>query len=81
MLPKPLANAIVVLVTLVWVANFVAQFVLPEYKPDPFINTIFAALVGGALALSKRTGIRDKLEEYIGTESDDEEKKSEGKEK
>lgn len=77
MLPKPLANAIVVLVTLVWLANFVAQFVIPEYKPDPFINTIFAALVGGALALSKRSGIREKLEEYIGTNDDEE--NSEGK--
>lgn len=73
MLPKPLATAIVVLVTLVWVANFIAQFVIPEYKPDPFINTIFAALVGGALALSKKgESIKEQL---LGNSEDEKEDK------
>lgn len=54
MLPKPLATAIIVIVTIVWAINFGAQFIVAEYKPDVAINGIFMAVVGGALALSRR---------------------------
>ena len=54
MLPKPLATAIIVIVTIVWAINFGAQFIVDEYKPDVAINGIFMAVVGGALALSRR---------------------------
>lgn len=55
MLPKPLATAIIVIVTVVWAANFVAQFIVDSYEPDVAINGIFMAVVGGALALSRRS--------------------------
>ena len=54
MLPRPLASAIIVVVTIVWAVNFIAQFIVPEYQPDVAINGIFMAIVGGALALSRK---------------------------
>lgn len=54
MIPKPLATAIIIVVTLVWAVNFAAQFIVDEYSPDVAINGIFMAVVGGALALSRR---------------------------
>lgn len=54
MLPKPLANAIVILVTIVWAANFVIQFIVETYKPDPLIHTAFMAIVGAAFAFSRK---------------------------
>lgn len=54
LLPRPLASAIIVLVSVVWAANFGLQFFVPEYKPDVAINGIFMAVVGGALALSRK---------------------------
>ena len=59
MLPKPLATAIIIIVTLVWAANFAAQFIVEDYSPDVAINGIFMAVVGGALALSRRSGKND----------------------
>lgn len=56
MIPRPLATAIIVVVTIVWAANFAAQFVVADYSPDVAINGIFMAVVGGALALSRRNG-------------------------
>jgi hypothetical protein len=53
-LPKSLANAIVIVVTLVWAANFIIQFVVTTYKPDPLIHTAFMAIVGAAFALSRK---------------------------
>lgn len=54
MLPKSLATVIIIVVTVVWAVNFAAQFVVAEYSPDVAINGIFMAIVGGALALSRR---------------------------
>ena len=54
MIPKPLATVIIVVVTIVWAVNFAAQFVVTGYEPDVSINGIFMAIVGGALALSRR---------------------------
>jgi hypothetical protein len=54
MISKPLASAIIVIVTLVWAINFAAQFIVDGYSPDVAINGIFMAIVGGALALSRR---------------------------
>lgn len=59
MIPRPLATAIIVVVTLVWAANFAAQFVVADYSPDVAINGIFMAIVGGALALSRRGSNED----------------------
>jgi len=54
MLSRPLASAIIVLVSLIWAINFLAQFFVPEYRPDVTLNGVFMALVGGALALSRK---------------------------
>lgn len=51
MVPRPLATAIVVVVSVVWVGNFAASVFVPEYVNDPAINFVFATIVGGALAL------------------------------
>jgi hypothetical protein len=53
-IPKAIANAVIVLVSLVWVANFFAQFFIANYHPDPSINGVFGAVVGSALALTRR---------------------------
>lgn len=50
-IPAPLANAIIVLVSLVWAGNFLASVFLPGYTPDATINFVFMTIVGGALAL------------------------------
>jgi len=56
MLPRPVATVIVALTTIVWLANFFAPFFWIEYKPDPAINGIYLAIIGGALALSRSEG-------------------------
>lgn len=53
MIPKGLANAIVVLVSLVWAANFTASVFVPGYQTDSTINFVFMTIVGGALALRR----------------------------
>jgi hypothetical protein len=49
-----LANLIIVIVTAVWVTSFVVALMSTTYKPDPQINVIFMAVVGGAMALKAR---------------------------
>lgn len=56
MIPAPLAHFVIVLVCLVWVANFAAPFVVPGYSSDPQLNLVFMSIVGGALALSRKKG-------------------------
>jgi len=51
-----LANVIIVVVTGVWVTSFVVALLSATYKPDPQINVIFMAIVGGAMALKARRG-------------------------
>lgn len=54
MIPKPLASAIIVLVSIVWSCNFFMQFLVTTYHPDITLNGIFMGIVGGALALSRK---------------------------
>lgn len=54
MIPGPLAHFVIVLVCIVWAANFAAPFFLPAYVSDPQLNLVFMSIVGGALALSRR---------------------------
>jgi hypothetical protein len=54
LLPRPVASAIVIVVTVVWALNFALQFVVADYKSDVAINGIFMAIVGGAIALSRK---------------------------
>lgn len=55
MLPKIAANIIVAVVSLAWVANYVARFVIPQYTPDSYIDGIFTTVIGAAFALSSRS--------------------------
>lgn len=55
-IPAPLANAIVVLVSLVWAGNFLASVFLPGYSSDATINFVFMTIVGGMLALRSGEG-------------------------
>jgi len=54
MIPKPLASAIIILVSFVWACNFFMQFLITTYHPDITLNGIFMGIVGGALALSRK---------------------------
>lgn len=42
-------NAVVLIVSLVWAAAFLAPIFVPTYKPRAEINFAFAAIVGGSL--------------------------------
>lgn len=54
MIPPALATGIVVLVTVVWMANFLAPLLISSYTADPQLNLVFMSIVGGALALRGR---------------------------
>jgi hypothetical protein len=54
MVSPRIATGILVTVTAVWVVSFVLSIVLPSFRPDPQINLIFMALVGGSLTLKRR---------------------------
>lgn len=54
MISPRVANAVIIVVTLVWVSSFVLSIIAPEYRADPQINVIFMGLVGGSLALKSR---------------------------
>jgi hypothetical protein len=53
-IPKPIAVAIVCIVTSVWLANFAAQFLVTDYHVDGYLHTVFLIIVGGALGLSRK---------------------------
>ena len=59
MINPRIANAVIIIVTTVWVCSFVISFMLPEYRADPQINAIFLAIVGGSLALKSRKPTSD----------------------
>jgi uncharacterized membrane protein len=64
LLSKAVLNAIALVTTFVWAANFVAS-VIPalNYKTDPQIHLIFGSLVGAAFALPKLLGGKGKEED------------------
>lgn len=45
---KRIVNAIAVVVTVVWAASFIADIVLRDYDPSPYLHFIFAMIVGSA---------------------------------
>jgi hypothetical protein len=51
-----LANVVIVIVTCVWVTSFAVSLMSANYHPDPQINVIFMAIVGGAMALKAKRG-------------------------
>ena len=54
MLNEKLANTIIGAVTIVWIINFGAVFVVKDYRPSESYNAIFLAIVGGVFALKNR---------------------------
>lgn len=56
MISAKLANIVISVVTLVWVASFALSVISTTYKPDPQINVIFMMIVGGAMALKVKRG-------------------------
>jgi hypothetical protein len=48
---------VIVVVTIVWVTSFVVSLASATYHPDPQINVIFMAVVGGAMALKAKRGM------------------------
>lgn len=54
MINPRIANAVIVVVTIVWVCSFVVSIVIPEYRADPQITVVFMSVVGGSLALKSR---------------------------
>lgn len=54
MIPRGLATAIIILVSVIEGVNFFAQFIVADYHPDAAIHGVFAAIVGGALALTRK---------------------------
>lgn len=59
MISPRIANAVIIVVTVVWVCSFVISVVVPEYRADPQINVIFMGIVGGSLALKSRKAKTD----------------------
>jgi hypothetical protein len=49
-----IANAVIIVVTTVWVCSFVFSIVVPQYRSDPQITVVFMSVVGGSLALKDR---------------------------
>lgn len=52
-IPAPLANGIIILVSVMFAANFFAIFFVPTWKPDPYIYGVFMTVIGGSYMLSK----------------------------
>jgi len=48
------ANVVLVVVTIVWALNFVADVLVPSYQPSPEINAPFMAIVGIIFATGGR---------------------------
>jgi hypothetical protein len=44
-----IVNAIAVVVTILWVANFVARLVIPDYNPSPAVDAAMTLVLGAAL--------------------------------
>lgn len=54
MITPRIANAVIIVITIVWVCQFVVSIVVSEYRADPQIHVIFMSIVGGSLALKSR---------------------------
>lgn len=51
MLKQRTQVAVILVVTLVWVANFVATLTVEGYRPSESVNAAFAAVIGATVAL------------------------------
>lgn len=54
-----LSNIIAAVVTSVWALSFVADIIMPNYDPSPFVHLVMMAVVGSAVG----TGLLNKSEE------------------
>lgn len=54
MISPQLANVVIAVVTLVWVAYAAMALFQPSYRGDPQIHLIFWSIVGGSMALKAR---------------------------
>lgn len=54
-LNETLKNGLIVLVSLVWAANFGASLAVPGYTSDASIHAVFMATVGGLFALGGKS--------------------------
>lgn len=60
-----LRSAIIVMVSIVWAANFMAPLFNPEYKPAPELNIAFMAILGVLTASyqkPEKTAVKEKTE-------------------
>lgn len=46
---------VIAVVLAVWVANFVATIFVTDYRPSESVNAVFAAVIGGAVAVGSRS--------------------------
>lgn len=53
MLPRPLVTALAILISIMWATNLIVGFLYPG-RSDPYLNAIFAIVVGAVFALGKR---------------------------
>lgn len=57
MISQRTRTVVIAVVTTVWVANFAAGFVVPQYEPSESVNAIFMGIVGAMFALgAKKNG-------------------------
>lgn len=53
-MPARLRTAIIVLVAVVWAANFTAPIFVKDYEPAPELNVAFMAIIGVLTASGKK---------------------------
>lgn len=54
MLSPRMTAIVITVVTVIWATNFIAGVIMKTYEADQMINTIFMAIVGGAIALRRK---------------------------
>lgn len=59
MLSGKMRDAVIVLVSIAWLASIAGQIFNPEYKPDASINAAFALVVGAAIGAGKKDNDRE----------------------
>jgi len=53
-MPDRLSNAIIILVAVVWAANFIAPIFMSGFEPKPELNVAFMAILGVLTASKNR---------------------------
>lgn len=72
MVGQNIKTGIIVVVTIVWVVNFILGATLENHRPDPTVNVAFMAIVGSLFALpTKKPGSGGEPTHRGGSESDE----------